>query len=412
MSVPHGKMWTMTSRVVSDDERRARLAWRHHLTGEAQQSDPVAVARSLVGFHASDPASVYLAAAARTSHADAAMLSHALYDDRSLVRMLGMRRTLFVVPIETMPVVQAASTDDIAARERRRTIQMFADADLAPDPAALLMELEDLTVRALEKHGEATTRQLTEDEPALRQQLTLAQGKRYEAKITVAPRVLFQLGAEGHVVRGRPVKSWVSNYRWALTRHWLGQVAAPVPAELAEIELARRWLHAFGPGTLADLKWWTGWTVAKSKRALAALKAAEVSMRNGETGYVLPDDVDPLPEPEPWVALLPSLDPAVMGWAMAGRDWYLGAAARDQTEPRSGLYDRNGNIGPTVWSGGRVVGGWSQRPDGEVVYRVFDDVGTEARAAIASRAAELTHWLGEVRVTPRFPTPLDKELRS
>ena len=57
-----------------------------------------AAAESMVGLHASDPATVYLAARARVrdfAHAD---LEDALYERRSLVRMLGMRRTMFVVP--------------------------------------------------------------------------------------------------------------------------------------------------------------------------------------------------------------------------------------------------------------------------------------------------------------------------
>ena len=105
----------------------------------------------------------------------------------------------------------------------------------------------------------------------------------------------------------------------------------------------------------------------------------------------------------PWVALLPALDPTVMGWA--GRDWYLGPH-------RPALFDTNGNAGPTVWSDGRVVGGWAQRADGEVVVRFLEDAGAEARAAIEAEAARLGDWLGTVRITPRFRTPLELELRS
>ena len=52
----------------------------------------------IVGLHGTDPASVYLAARARTREVDKAAIEHALYEERSLVRMLGMRRTVFVVP--------------------------------------------------------------------------------------------------------------------------------------------------------------------------------------------------------------------------------------------------------------------------------------------------------------------------
>lgn len=368
--------------------------------------DPVAIARSIVAYHATDPASVYLAAAARSRLADPALLDRALYDDRSLVRMLGMRRTMFVVPVEMMPVVQRACTDSIAVTERRRTLQMISDGGLADDADSWLAKVEGATVRALHGRGEATTRELGDDVPELRAQVVLAPGKKYEVTATIAPRVLFQLSAEGVAVRGRPVKSWVSNYRWTLTETWLPGERADMAAPDAEAALTRAWLAAFGPGTLADLKWWTGWTLGRSRRALADIGAVEVDLDGGVTGYVLPDDVDPVAAPEPWPALLPSLDPAVMGWAMAGRDWYIGENCRDA------LYDRSGNIGPTVWWGGRVVGGWAQRADGTLTLRLLDDIGSEAERAVEALAAQTQAWLGDVRVTPRFRTPLERELSA
>jgi len=92
-----------------------------------------------------------------------------------------------------------------------------------------------------------------------------------------------------------------------------------------------------------------------------------------------------------------------MGWRQ--RDWFLGPHA-------SMLFDRSGNIGPTVWSDGRVVGGWAQRRTGEVVVRMFEDVGRRVRRAIDAEAANLAAWLGTAVVSPRFPTPLYKELRA
>jgi hypothetical protein len=76
------------------------------------------------------------------------------------------------------------------------------------------------------------------------------------------------------------------------------------------------------------------------------------------------------------------------------------------------LFDRSGNIGPTVWWEGQVVGGWAQRKDGEIVLRLLEDAGADARAAIETQAELLGHWLGEVRVTPRFRTPLERDLTA
>ena len=118
-------------------------------------------------------------------------------------------------------------------------------------------------------------------------------------------------------------------------------------------------------------------------------------------GWVLPDDQRPVRAPAPWVALLPALDPATMGWQQ--RAWYLGSHG-------PALFDRRGNAGPTVWVDGRVVGGWAQRADGEVVHRLLEDVGREAADAVASAADELATWFAGTTVKPRFPTPLQREV--
>jgi hypothetical protein len=92
-----------------------------------------------------------------------------------------------------------------------------------------------------------------------------------------------------------------------------------------------------------------------------------------------------------------------MGWK--DRSWFLGGHA-------PALFDRSGNIGPTIWWDGRIVGGWAQRKDGEVVCRLLEDAGADAQAAIAAQVERLTPLLGAARVTPRFRTPLERELTS
>ncbi len=387
-------------------ERRSRLAVRHHLATSAQVDNPYAVVQSIVAYHATDPVSVYLAAAARTGHAPPSALDAALYDDRTLVRVLGMRRTMFVLPAELWPAVQTACTDTIAAKERRQNLKMIAEGGIADDAETWLAQAEAGVLQALANRGEATTQQIAADVPQLREQIVLAPGKPYESKSTMAPRVMFQLAAEGSVIRTRPVKSWVGVNRWALVETWLPGTALDLPLPDAEQQLARAWLHAFGPGTLADFKWWTGWTISRARKVLAAVGAVDVELDGGETAYVLPDDLEPFAELEAWTAFLPSLDPAVMGWAMAGRDWYLGGLAREH------LYDRSGNIGPTVWWGGRVVGGWAQRADGAIAYRLFEDIGSDGTTMVADAAGKLEAWLGDIRVKPRFPTAIDKELSA
>ncbi|MFH8660555.1 winged helix DNA-binding domain-containing protein [Streptomyces afghaniensis] len=389
-------------RYIGVAERRARLALRQRLAGQARAGTPEEVAGSLVALHGTDPATVYLAVGARLADPSetVAETGRALYDDRSLVRMHGMRHTVFVFPTALTAVVHASTGLAVAARERTALLRDMAAAG-APD-AAWLTEVEESALAALARRGQATAAELAQDEPRLREQFVYAAGKKYEGLHTVSTRLLRVLGVEGKVVRGRPLGSWTSSqFRWAL---------APEHPELepaqAQAELLREWLAACGPATEADLKWWTGWRVTEVRTALAALGARPVSLDEG-TGWVTDGDLDEVAEPgEPWAALLPGLDPTAMGWQQ--RDWYLAPELR----PR--LFDRSGNVGPTVWWNGRVVGGWAQRPGGEIVWRILDEegVGREALAAIEKEAERLSGWVGTTRITPRFRTPLEKELAA
>jgi hypothetical protein len=389
---------------VGVEERRARLAVRHDLAPAARAVGIVQVVRDMLALHATDPSTVYLSAWARLSSPTVAELDRALYDDRVLVRILGMRRTMFVVPVELVPVVRVTCTKAIAAVERRRTVQFLQEAGLAEDVPAWLAEIEEATIAALKVRGSALATELSEDEPRLAERIVLARGKSYEGSQSVASRVLPLLAADGRVLRGRPRGSWTSGgqYWWSTVEAWLPAGVPSLGVEQARVELARGWLRAFGPAPVADLKWWSGWTLGQTRAALAGVGPVEVDL-DGVAGVALADDLAPTPVPEPHAVLLPALDPTVMGWQARG--WFLG-------EHGGALFDTNGNAGPTVWWEGRVVGGWAQRRDGEVVVRLLEDVGGEAAAAVAAEAARLREWLGPVRVTPRFRTPLERELTA
>ncbi|MFE3175686.1 winged helix DNA-binding domain-containing protein [Amycolatopsis sp. NPDC059090] len=392
-------------------QRRARLGVRHHLA--ARTTTVEEAVDGVVALHATDPASVYLSAWSRVREVSVADVEEALYSRRTLLRLLGMRRTMFVTDVATAAQVQAACSYDIAARQRRlleKQLGTLGHPENVPRPGEWLDEVMASVEKALRARESATAQQLADDEPRLRQQLLMAKGKPYESIGNVTSRVLFQLAAEGHIVRGRPRGSWQSTqYCWSPLTDWLAEGATGVASSadwpaLSEDEartaLARRWLHAFGPAPIADLRWWTGWNAGQTKKALAALAPAEVDL-DGEPAIALPDDLAPVPAPDPWIALLPALDPTAMGWQ--SRDWYVGPH-------RSALFDRSGNIGPTVWSDGRIVGAWAQRASGEVAVRLLEDVGAEKTAAVEAEAARLSEWLGEARVVPKFRTPAEKEV--
>ncbi|GAB3997226.1 winged helix DNA-binding domain-containing protein [Nocardioides marmoraquaticus] len=366
-------------RHVSDDQRRAR-SWRRHALGSPVASVEEAVT-SVVCLHATEPHSVHLSAAVR-SGATREQVGAALYDDRSVVKQLAMRRTLFAFPRDLLPAVWGSASRRVATQQRTRLAKEVVMEGLADDGAAWLREADDAVLESIAADGPATTSELRARVPALDARLGLWAG----ASTPVAARVLTVLGAEARLVRGTNELGWRSaRIRWTLPADWLGAPPEPLPEAEGYAALVGRWLARFGPGTEADLVWWLGGTKGAVRRALGDVGAVPVTLDGTEEhGWLLPDDLDDEPAPARGVALLPVLDPTLMGWR--GRQFYL-----DPVDVPY-LFDTNGNGGTTAWVDGRVVGCWVQDPDGTVRVVLRRDPGAEARAALDERAAWLSAW--------------------
>jgi hypothetical protein len=384
-------------RHVTDAQRRRRLARRHALAPGHRAPDPVAATRAMTVLHATEPPSVYLSLWARVDGLGVADVDRALYDDRSLVKQLAMRRTLFVFPRDLLPAAWGSASARVGRALRTRLATEVAAGGLAEDGAAWLDAACAAVLARLADGAELSAQQLRQEVPELDGRLDVGRGA-YAANVSVAPRVLTQLGVEGRIVRGRNAGHWrTSRPQWTTMESWLGDVPPPLPEREGYAELVRRWLTTFGPGTEADLVWWLGATKSAVRAALADLAAVEVGLDGGGTGWLLPDDDLEVAAGEvpPWAALLPVLDPTVMGWKERG--FYL-------ADHGPQLFDVNGNAGTTAWWDGRAVGCWVQDPDGVVVVHLLEDVGVEGRAALDEEAARLTGWLDGHRVSTVYPS--------
>ena len=390
--------------------RRARLVDRHRLDGGAP--DPVEAARSVGVLHATDPATVYLSVLARCATAGIPDVATAMYEEHALVRLMAMRRTLFVVPRELVPVVHAAASLDVAATMRRRLLKELATLPTDPPVPSGAAELEtwlrgveEEVEEALGGLGVASGAQLGAAVPRLRTALLPTTTKAYDVRRTLTTQVLVLMGAEGRLVRRQPLGSWSSRqHTWELGR-------AVWPDGLPELDragsraaLVAAYLDRFGPASEADVAWWTGWSLRDTRAAVTG-SGAESRDRLWWAAGDGPEDAPDAGAGAPEVAtLLPALDPTPMGWKE--RDWFLPA----EDEVRRPFYDPYGNIGPTVWWAGEVVGGWAVRADGTIATRLVTDRGRAAERAVATAVEALQPRLGGTVVVPSFRTPLEREL--
>jgi hypothetical protein len=397
-------------RVFSVAERRARIGARHRLAGGALAASAEDVAASLVAVHSTDAASVVLAQWARLADrgAAASAVEDALYEERSLLRLMGMRRTMFVVDRSVAPLVQHGCGALVAARERAKAIRMLEDAGVGGrSPARWLSKAEDLAMDVLHERGESTATEVAAADPLLATEVQTGSGK-WSAPQKIASRLLLLLALQGRAIRARPRGSWTSTqFRWAAFDTWAGGPLEELDGDAARAALARRWLYAFGPAQPSDLQWWAGWSAGQTKRALAGDDVVAVQIQEPDGSLVdaihLASDLDEVPAPPAWAALLPALDSTPMGWKH--RAFYLGPHADH-------LFDTNGNVSPTIWANGAIIGGWTRRPDGTIATHLLEDPGKAIKNTIAAEARSLAPRLGDATLAPRARgySPLERSL--
>src|ERR687893_2349031 len=216
-------------RTVDLRERRARLARRHRVAPGERAGDVEEAARSVVCLHGTDPATVYLSAWARVEGMTVADMDRALYSDRSLVKHLAMRRTLFVFPRDILGDAQAGASDRVADAERRRLTREVERAGLQADGERWLSQACEQVLAALADGREARSAELRKEIPLLEGSMVYGEGRSWGGKISVGPRVLTVLSAAGRLVRASNEGAWfTSRPRWALMSDWLGEgLAAP-----------------------------------------------------------------------------------------------------------------------------------------------------------------------------------------
>ncbi|KXP14084.1 hypothetical protein AXK60_21580 [Tsukamurella pseudospumae] len=383
-------------RLIDDAERRARMARNHAL---AQPVSTVAEAvRAVVALHATEPATPYLSLRARLEGFAIGDLERELYAERSLVKQLAMRRTMFVFPREALPAALGGPSARVAAQEHAKVRKDVEAGGIAADGAAWLAEARAAVLAAL-RGRELSAQELRETVPELTGQITRFEGKKYGGDQHLAPRVLTWLGATGDLARARNASHWrVNRNLWARADDWLGAAVEPADSAAGHAELVRQYLRAFGPVTETDVVWWFGSTKSVIRRAIADIGAVPVELERGATGWVLPEDEDPVEPVEPWGALLPALDPTSMGWKE--RDFYLDPGFAQA------IYDRAGNAGTTAWWDGRIIGAYIQDDEGTVDLVLPAGTPRAARTALTAEAERLTAWLAGERVNSLYKSPI------
>jgi uncharacterized protein YcaQ len=174
-----------------------------------------------------------------------------------------------------------------------------------------------------------------------------------------------------------------------LRRDWIGELPG-FDRDAALAELARRYLHAFGPASERDFAYWSGLSLREIRTGLSAISAELAESPFGEeTLLTLKAEQRRLP-PAGSIRMLGAFDTYMLGY----RDRGFAVAPDDAAVVKEG---GGGWIWPVIVEDGTVIGGWrSKRTKAglEVVVRPLRRFDDTVRTAIEAEIDDIARFEG------------------
>ena len=367
-------------REVTAGQAVAYRVAAHHLE-EMLSTDGLLDAAGVGAVQDTPPGNAGVALANRVGKLTPDDLDAALHDDRTLLRLLAMRGAAHVVPRRDATVFGpgALGADEESLREQLAGAWPTIDAAGWSAREALGAVIGVLTAV------------LADAEPRTKGQLSEALHDRLPSDLEpwcdvcdvhhVPDQLLRLAGTAGVYAYGWPHGS---HQTLMATDIWLGEpLGGDLPA--ARIELARRFVHAYGPASPRHLAAWAGVSAGDARDRFASLGHELVDVRlDGAPAVVLADDLDALDDPPlaSGARLLPAGDPF-----LAQRD--RATLLPDKAHQRA-VWRPVGSPGLALVAG-RPVGLWRARKAAGRLCVTVDPFGSlgERQLAAVEHAASL-----------------------
>lgn len=363
----------MMSSILAVEQVR-RLRARHQLLSrERRAASASETASALFAMQAQEWSSAQLAIHARCRAVSQSDIAHAREVERAFVLTWTLRGTLHLAPAADLSwLLELCAPATIrGSRSRYRQLGLTEDA----------RERGLEAIEAVLSHEGALTR------PQLAQALE-------SFDVPVAGQAIHHLvryaALRGLVCFGPEVDGDLS---YVLLDDWLPAAIKAVQPTEPLVELARRYLAAYAPATMADFGRWAGLSKALVKRAWEAVEAdcAPCAIPGGQA-LLLTEQMDALeiaPD-EPVVRLLPRYDNYLLGYA--SRAFMVADAHAKQVHPGGGL------IRACVLIDGEARAGWKlekRRAGLRVVVSPYETLSAAEAAQLEREVAAL----GEFRNT-------------
>jgi len=330
---------------------------KQHLTSKSD--DVLECVDNIAGLNSITATTPYLSLFNRIDYFTKSMLDEEMYEKKRLYRLRLMRGTLFIVTRDFLPIAYSATIDRTQNRLARfRQYYQLSEQEYE--------ELRDEIITVLGE-GEKTA---VEVRRALRRDMSVS-------------LILRFLMEDVPLRRGKPLGTWKGEqFRYSLLPE---DLEPRMNKERAKVLLLERFLESFGPATLNDMAWWSGFSKRESKKILEEIETMDI----GEGLLLLSKEAQEYEDfkvGEDSLLLLPAVDQYVITYKYSTCPRMVDEAYLD------GVYNEYGQLHNPIVSNGRIIGRWQVR-EGRIDYSLYDKV--ENRAELDRRIGEMEDFYGE-----------------
>lgn len=317
---------------ISVDRVNQFLLYKQHLTENSRIDDIVQIVNDISGLHATSPKTPYQSLFARTRSFKKEYLDEELYIKRNLGRIRCIRKTIYVLTKEMIPIFYTATKKMVEkASKQYAEFRGFSSEKYEEISKSILDILKSREMTA------------TEIKRTLKIQLDVS-------------AILYLMCDKGLLMRSRPRK-------YSSFREYFPNINLTKMNEMEAITLlVQHYLSSFGPATENDIVWWTGLSKTQIRQALNSIQKETIHVKilNLKGNFImLRSDENLIKNIDPpknlVVNLLPILDPYLMGYK--DRQRYLDHKHYDK------IFDRSGNATSTILLDGRVIGVWDYKDE-------------------------------------------------
>ncbi len=345
---------------------------KHHLTGDSKLDDILKIVNDISGLHATSATTPYISLFARTKKFDKGILNEELYKKRNLGKIRCVRKTVYIHTKNWVPVFYSATKKQFESVSEKH-MKHFGVKKEEYD------KISREILKMLEGRG-MTTKEV---------------GKVLDSDLNLSA-ILNMMCDQGLLIRGEPEGGWRSNLHtyYRFSEYFPNMDLKGIERAKARRAVVRRYISSFGPVSLTDISWWTGFPKKDVNRIVNDLEKQVTHVRiDGMEGehVMLSSDLESMKSirESHLVNFLPGLDPYLMGYK--DRDRYL------DKKWYWHVFDRAGNSTNTILLNGRVIGVWDfeEKAHPLIKLHLFEEIGKNLKRGCLLKAYNLGRFIAD-----------------